>query len=321
MGPTGAGKSSFIETYKGESQQLSISKNQLEGYTQTVNPYRLVNVMYQGSYPVHLIDTPGFSDSKISEIEIMEMVKMWLKENDFQYVQRILFVMPITGTRLPGSRRRTLIMLKQLLAPEGNQHSALTFVTTMWDTLHNEQTRKRAESNFEQLRDDMCKDFFGKFPVPITRFTNTKSSVLEALDTWGSPSNAFFWPHYSTWSHLYQDLHERIENALQAKQRIESELAQPEAQTNTELMDILKRNERENQETLTKFIQQFVKFGPLPAEFRPATQHLRKLIAANACPMNIKWEEPSQPLSFKDIRHFTHNAVKRRSAKLFKRGG
>ena len=102
MGPTGAGKSSvsqclpvtwryseaeyfdihlkFIEALAGESQQLSISKNQLAGYTQTVNAYRVVNVtLYE--FPVYLVDTPGFSDLKISEFEIMGMVRRWLKDN------------------------------------------------------------------------------------------------------------------------------------------------------------------------------------------------------------------------------------------------
>ncbi|KAF9032777.1 hypothetical protein BJ165DRAFT_1516797 [Panaeolus papilionaceus] len=46
MGPTGAGKSSFIEAFAGESQRLLISKNQLSGYTQAVTAYRLVNVVH-----------------------------------------------------------------------------------------------------------------------------------------------------------------------------------------------------------------------------------------------------------------------------------
>ncbi|KAF9037223.1 P-loop containing nucleoside triphosphate hydrolase protein [Panaeolus papilionaceus] len=159
MGPTGAGKSSFIEALAGESQQLSISKNQLAGYTQTVHAYRLVNVVstiYMTPRPVYLIDTPGFSDSKISEKEIMDMVRKWMKDNHLEFVNRILFLTPITETRLPGSRRKTIEMLKQLLAPSRDL-GAVIFVTTMWDTLHNERTQKRAESNFAQLRDEVCK--------------------------------------------------------------------------------------------------------------------------------------------------------------------
>ncbi|KAF9033875.1 hypothetical protein BJ165DRAFT_1534433 [Panaeolus papilionaceus] len=289
MGPTGSGKSSFIEALAGESQQLSISKDQLAGYTQSINAYHIVNVNYASELPTHLIDTPGFSDSKISEIEIMDKVKKWLKDNDLEYVDRIFFLAPITETRLPGSRRRTIQMLKQFLAPGGGV-SCVTFVTTMWDRLHNERTRTRAELNFAQLRDEVCEAFFAEHWPSITRFTNTKNSALEVLDfVYPYSLTAFSRPTSSASSNLYQDLHERIERALQAKQMIESDLAQHEAQTNADLMAILKRNQMENHESLTKFIAQFVNFGPLPAECRIAAQHLCKSIAANARPDNVKY--------------------------------
>ncbi|KAF9047919.1 P-loop containing nucleoside triphosphate hydrolase protein [Panaeolus papilionaceus] len=157
IGPTGAGKSAFIEALAGESQQLSISKDQLAGYTQTVNAYQVVNVKF-GPDPMYLVDTPGFSDSKISEVEIMDMVRKWLNGNQFGYVDQILYMIPISGTRLTGSRRRTIDMLKQFLAPTGGRDlESVKFVTTMWDTLHNEDTRMRAESNFAQLRDEVFK--------------------------------------------------------------------------------------------------------------------------------------------------------------------
>ncbi|KAF9035837.1 hypothetical protein BJ165DRAFT_635884 [Panaeolus papilionaceus] len=305
MGPAGSGKSSFIEALAGEFHQLSISKDQLAGYTQTVNAYHLVNVT-RFALPVYVIDTPGFSDSKISEIEIMDMVKKWLKDNDLPYVHKIVFLTPISETRLPGSRRRTIQMLRQFLAPNGEVPS-VTFVTTMWDTLHNERTRTRAESNFAQLRDEVCKDFFGKHQVFITRFTNTRSSALEVLDASDTGAiTSLSNPTSSAAPNLYQDLHERIEGALQAKQMIESELAQPGAQTKTELRAIFERNQMENHETLTKFIAQFVNFGPLPAEFRIAAQHLRKSIAANARPANIKyrmlfWQWAQEPEISDDI--------------------
>lgn len=63
---------------------------------------------------------------------------------------------PINETRLPGTKRRTIEMLKALLAPS-NELRTIIFVTTMWDTLHNEQTRLRGESNFVQLKDEILK--------------------------------------------------------------------------------------------------------------------------------------------------------------------
>lgn len=97
-------------------------------------------------------------------------------------------------------------------------------------------------------------------------------------------ADSFSKPISSASANLYQDLHERIEGALQTKQMIEADLAQPEAQNNTELRAILEKNRRDNHETLTKFILQLLDFGPLPFEFHQPAQLLRKAIAAQMSP-------------------------------------
>ncbi|KAF9035564.1 hypothetical protein BJ165DRAFT_1562331 [Panaeolus papilionaceus] len=286
MGPTGAGKSSFIEALAGNSQQLSISKDQLAAYTQAVNGYRLVNIISTGGitrHPVYLIDTPGFSDSKISEVEIMNMVRKWLRDHDLRYVRGILFLTPITGTRLHGSQWRTIEMLRQYLEPR-NDIKSVTFVTTMWDKVHSKRTKERAESNFAQLRDDVCKEFFGQSSVSITTFTNTKSSALEVMDLGWNVSVEFSSSNTSAFPNLYRDLHERIESALLEKQMIELDLAQSEAQTNADFKTIIEKNHIENHETLTRFIKQLINFGPLPLGYDQAAQCLRKAIAANITP-------------------------------------
>ncbi|KAF9053469.1 P-loop containing nucleoside triphosphate hydrolase protein [Panaeolus papilionaceus] len=297
MGPTGSGKSSFIEALAAKSQQLSISKDQLAGYTQTVNCYEVINVMRDGRN-ICLVDTPGFSDSKISEVEIIDMIRKWMQDQSYGSSQRILYMMPISETRLPGSRRRTVEMLKQFLE-KPHYKDSVTFVTTMWDTLHNKRARMRAESNFAQLRDQVLKDFPGEKEVSITRFMNTRNSALEILDM--DPYSycySFRKPTSSALANLYQDLHQRIEGALQTKKLIESELTQPEVHTNAELRDILEQNQRENDEILTKFISQLINFGPIPFGFHQAAQCLRKSIAARVTPKDPQraelfhqWEE------------------------------
>ncbi|KAF9032556.1 hypothetical protein BJ165DRAFT_1534973 [Panaeolus papilionaceus] len=342
MGPTGAGKSAFIEAFAGKSQKLSISKDQLAGYTQTVTAYQLVNVMYTGRSTlrlVYLVDTPGFSDSKISEIEVVNMVKKWSEDNSIHYYTSILYFTPITEIRLPGSRRRTFKMLKKLLE-DSTGHCSLIVTTTMWDTVHNEQTRNRAESNFAQLRDETLKEFVRSPSTDVIKFMNTRNSALHAIDHLPAFSNVFLPYETSTSPHLYQDLHDRIQGALQEKQIIELDLAQTNARTNTDLRAILEGNQRENYVTLTKFINQFINFGKLPPGCRDAAYHLRKSIAANAHPENKtqrilfwKWaQEPtptedvesndwavaSQPLVLKDHGHFAFAAAKHCVAQVFK---
>ncbi|KAF9057221.1 hypothetical protein BJ165DRAFT_1397535 [Panaeolus papilionaceus] len=332
MGPTGAGKSSFIEGFAGGYQTLSIAKDQLGGCTQNVTAYRLV-FRKATNRPVYLVDTPGFSDPKISEIEIMDMVKQWLKDNG------ILFLTPITGKRLAGSRRKTIEMFKQLFGPYDDLDSVI-FVTTMWDNLYNEQTQTRADSNFSQLADEVFKELFGGHEISITRFMNTRSSALEVVDQGNYYTNAFIKHKTSTSPHLYHDLHERIVGALQQKKIIELDLAQPDAQVNLELKAILEENQRENNETLTKFIKQFVDFGRPPSGFGRAAQQLRKSIAVNTHPANTKYrllywqwaheveipagcelgESSSRNLAIKGLLSYFFDASKHPKAKSLKHG-
>ncbi|KAF9032562.1 hypothetical protein BJ165DRAFT_1534976 [Panaeolus papilionaceus] len=292
MGPTGAGKSSFIEAFAGKSQKLSISKDQLAGYTQAVTAYRLVNVVYtdwRGTmHPVYLIDTPGFSDSKISEIEVVNMIRKWGEDYYVHYSTSILYFTPITETRLPGSRRRTFQMLSELFAEYSTKQYGtpqLIVTTTMWDTVHNERTQNRADSNFAQLRDETLKEFVKSSSTDVIKFMNTRNSALQAIDHASSLTTVFTIDKTSASPHLYQDLHDRIQGALQEKQIIELDLAQSEVRTNVSLRAILERNWRENHKTLTKFIDQFDNFGDLPPGCEEAAQDLRKSItAANVRP-------------------------------------
>ncbi|KAF9042470.1 hypothetical protein BJ165DRAFT_1349335 [Panaeolus papilionaceus] len=156
LGPTGAGKSSFIESLAGEGQSLGISKDQLAGFTQEVTAYQVKNAMVQwdgGASTLYLVDAPGFSDSKISELEIITKVKQWMKDHGVLVILGVLYLSPITDTRAPGSKRRTIKMIQLLLDNRGFHY--LNIVTTMWDRLSNPQAEKRAETNFAQLRDDI----------------------------------------------------------------------------------------------------------------------------------------------------------------------
>ena len=106
-----------------------------------------------------------------------------------------------------------------------------------------------------------------------------------AIDCTAYPTTVFTLYESSTSPLLYQDLHARIEGALQEKHIIELDLAQPEVRSNANLRAILKQNWRENHKTLTKFIGQFDHFGDFPPDCIEAAQDLRKSItAANVFP-------------------------------------
>ncbi|PPQ76457.1 hypothetical protein CVT24_013351 [Panaeolus cyanescens] len=190
VGPTGSGKSSFIEALA-DDRKMGISKNQLEGFTQTVTAYELVNIKNPRGGGFSLLDCPGFSDSNLSEMEIIEMVKKWMSESEFGFLwlHAVLYFYPITDTRLPGTRRKTMEMLKALIksssrgsSANGNQNEgAVTIVTTMWDQVWCERLEQRAEERYTQLKDGVWKEMVEK-GAGITKFMNTQESALDILD-------------------------------------------------------------------------------------------------------------------------------------------
>ncbi|KAF9054794.1 hypothetical protein BJ165DRAFT_1440797 [Panaeolus papilionaceus] len=83
----------FIESLAGSSQNLSLSKDQLAGYTQSVTAYRVMNV-YRKHWssprrPVFLVDTPGFADTQFSQKEIVDMVQKWMIRNGLVFMVAI----------------------------------------------------------------------------------------------------------------------------------------------------------------------------------------------------------------------------------------
>ncbi|KAF9050475.1 P-loop containing nucleoside triphosphate hydrolase protein [Panaeolus papilionaceus] len=156
MGPTGAGKSTFIESLglKGEHR---ISSNQLDGFTQTVSTYEVKNAKYKGN-KIFLVDSPGFADPKISDMEIVTMLQDWIPTNGGFYFSCILYLTPITHIRLPGSQRQVLKTFEALTGVKAVRH--ITVVTTMWDCIWSDSVRRRADATFEQLRSDIWKVIF-----------------------------------------------------------------------------------------------------------------------------------------------------------------
>ncbi|KAF9054783.1 P-loop containing nucleoside triphosphate hydrolase protein [Panaeolus papilionaceus] len=313
LGPTGAGKSSFVEALAGPSQKLSLSSDQLAGYTQHISAFTVVNAKMYG-YPITLVDTPGFSDSKFSEKEILDMVNVWLNK-DGQPTVIILYLVPINGTRLPGTQRKTLEMLRTFLKSSGEENlNHLTFVTTMWDTLYSEGALGRGQSNYEQLPNKQLKDFIND-GARIVKFGNTLLSALQVLDACMVPGQ---YRHFTQLRfhtpELYQDLYDRIENALLEKSNIEDDLAQPDTRTNRNLRNILERNFRKNNEILTKFIKQFNAYGDAPQGYEEAAQRLRQEIEIA---MERPWPQillredsaaldltiPGPPAMLREVRH------------------
>ncbi|KAF9034755.1 hypothetical protein BJ165DRAFT_662436 [Panaeolus papilionaceus] len=177
LGPTGSGKSTFIESLAPNTTH-GLSSNKLEGFTQSVNIYQIVNIKSKQGIPIYLVDVPGFADTKISSMGIVSMLRNMIQANNNTYF-RILYFTPIHNPRLPGSQRRVLRTFEALTGPESA--SLITIVSTMWDLVWGESASRRAESNFSELQDKIWKKYISS-GSHIVRFQNTQESALIILD-------------------------------------------------------------------------------------------------------------------------------------------
>ncbi|PPR03133.1 hypothetical protein CVT24_008486 [Panaeolus cyanescens] len=282
-GPTGSGKSSFIEAL-GNNKSLGISKNQLEGFTQTVTAYHVKNMMANCTrkhgimIPVCLLDSPGFCDTNISEIEVIEQVRSWLDNwpRSNVHINVILYFCPINGTRIPGSQRRIIELIKSINRKGNGQEATLTIVTTMWDQVCSKRLQKRAEDNFAYLRDSLFKDMI-EGGTGLTTFANTQKSALNIIDSCVELSNTAEYNVVNSISlgrdelrvtpygrQLYSDLLGRIEEAWVRKSSLESDLAQTDSDLDPDLNALLKSQLQETIHILDKFGLQLAEFGRAP---------------------------------------------------------
>ncbi|KAF9047928.1 hypothetical protein BJ165DRAFT_1527185 [Panaeolus papilionaceus] len=291
LGPTGAGKSRasvyglpFIEALAGEGQSLGLSKDQLAGFTQDVTGYKVKNAIVKWrslTFTLCLIDTPGFSDTKISELEIITKVKKWMTDQHVGRLYGVLYFSPITDTRAPGSKRRTIKMIQSLL--DDKAFNCVSIVTTMWDKVSDGQPKKRAEANFVQLRDDIWKGPVSKGARVSRSYNNYESAIQILRDNINSGGYNQFPltdhtlvlatnPKHHSAPFLYQELLDRVTNARQEMESLQQEKTQLISDPDPQLESVVYAKLPEVKDDLSKFLGQLIDFGTPPPGFEGALE-------------------------------------------------
>ncbi|KAF9032213.1 hypothetical protein BJ165DRAFT_777119 [Panaeolus papilionaceus] len=266
LGPTGSGKSTFIESLAANTS-LGISSNKLERFTQSINIYRIVNI-HRSHWPIYLVDVPGFADTKISSMGIVSMLRNMIQANNNPYFY-ILYFTPIHNPRLPGSQRWVLQTFEALTGPESP--SLITIVSTMWDLVWGESASRHAESNFSELQDKIWKKYISS-GSHIVRFQNTQESALIILD---GALGQYFSTDYLLKesisqplrqtpfaSDLYNDLQTQIQGLQLQQTTIQSDLQDAREQSDEQLIATLVPQLKEMQGLLVKFKKELEEFGP-----------------------------------------------------------
>lgn len=134
---TGSGKTTFISKATGRTD-LKIGHD-LASCTQDVQLFKTqIN-----RRTVHFVDTPGFSDTNLSDTDILEIITSYLS---LAYKQEtklsgIVYVHPISDRRVTQHNIKNLDMLRKLTGDKNIQNVIL--VTSMWDKVTEEEGAKR----------------------------------------------------------------------------------------------------------------------------------------------------------------------------------
>lgn len=107
--------------------------------------------MHLNERTVHLIDTPGFDDSMMTDEATFEELAYWLVEAHQRGLQLngIVYLHRITDRRFNGSARRALLMLEAICGEEAMR--GVVIATTMWDLVSTGEV-ERAWARHEELR-------------------------------------------------------------------------------------------------------------------------------------------------------------------------
>ncbi|KAG2336074.1 P-loop containing nucleoside triphosphate hydrolase protein [Suillus weaverae] len=129
MGPTGVGKSTFINTAFGKA--VTTVGHDLKSCTAQIQ-HAFCPCPGDPSRRVVFIDTPGFDDTFIDDSEILRRIAVWLAssyDNNMK-LAGVLYFHDISQSRMFGTSRRNLNMFRKLCGENAEKNVIL--VTTKW---------------------------------------------------------------------------------------------------------------------------------------------------------------------------------------------
>ncbi|KAL6302092.1 P-loop containing nucleoside triphosphate hydrolase protein [Sparassis latifolia] len=173
MGPTGSGKSSFINMVTGRKDGVG---HALESFTTEIGMVKY-HIPERSSLDVVFVDTPGFDDTYKSDLEILQMIADWLKKTYEKNIKLsgIVYLHRISDNRMAGTPLKNLRMFEELCGKSALQNIILA--TTMWDEV--DETTGLAREN--ELKKRYWKGMMNA-GSRVVRFKNSRESAWCILD-------------------------------------------------------------------------------------------------------------------------------------------
>lgn len=96
-----------------------------------------------GNENVVLVDTPGFSDTNLSDTEILKRIATWMQDEYYEgsLLSGIIYLHRIIDPRMEGPSLKNLRMMKKLCG--ANSLKNVVLATTMWEKVTDEEGLRR----------------------------------------------------------------------------------------------------------------------------------------------------------------------------------
>ncbi|KAI5992853.1 P-loop containing nucleoside triphosphate hydrolase protein [Pisolithus marmoratus] len=174
MGPTGAGKTTFVDRAVGRPGVGA--GHDLMSYTKEMRPFRYPHS--DGIRNIVLVDTPGFDDTFVTDAQILRQIAYWLNATYKKNIKLsgVLYLHRISDNRVSGTPLRNYNMFKELCGKENFKNVIL--VTTMWD----EVTEEAGLAREKELQSDFWRSMIC-LGSTIHRFEGTMESAWKIINS------------------------------------------------------------------------------------------------------------------------------------------
>lgn len=174
MGPTGAGKSTFVDRAVGRPDVSA--GHDLMSYTKEMRPVRYPHS--DGVRNIVLVDSPGFDDTFMTDAQILRQIALWLNATYQKNIKLsgVLYLHRISDNRISGTPLRNYGMFKELCGKENFKNVIL--VTTMWD----EVTEEGGSAREKELQSDFWQ-YMINLGSTVHRFEGTTESAWNIINS------------------------------------------------------------------------------------------------------------------------------------------
>ncbi|KAI1147007.1 P-loop containing nucleoside triphosphate hydrolase protein [Nemania diffusa] len=172
MGMTGSGKTTFISKVTGRTD-LNIGHS----LTSCTRDIEVIETNIDGRV-VRFVDTPGFSDTTLSDGEVLQLIADYLAaayKNEMK-LSGIIYLHPISDTRVTHHATKNLQMFQKLTGEKNLKNVMLA--TSMWDKVSPEEGAAREQ----ELRKKFWKMLLA-FEAKTVRYAGTPESATSIART------------------------------------------------------------------------------------------------------------------------------------------